>query len=86
VPHPFAFFLANGWDNRNLNAQIHAVADLAERALPTVRCSQSYRLISLCRFQSTQNMKLTARIAGTSQSESGRNSYVIAIPHALSAV
>ena len=28
MPHPFAFFLANGWDATNLKVQIHTVRNL----------------------------------------------------------
>jgi hypothetical protein len=28
VPHPFAFFLAKGWDSTNLKAQIHVARDI----------------------------------------------------------
>ena len=34
VPHPFAFFLAKGWENANPNARNHTVRNLDRKRRP----------------------------------------------------
>jgi len=60
VPHPFAFFLAKGWETSNLKIRNHAVRDLIEIGfvfLGEMRISagrSSMEKIALCAQRDTQ--------------------------------